>query len=91
MLSATEAYSYAMSVGATTTIAGIDSLKVLRQNLRIARGFEPMEPAEMATLRERVRDAASDGRFELYKSTAKYDADIGRKQHGFPTMEELGG
>jgi len=91
VVAAQEAYRYAMSVGATTTVAGIDSLKVLRQNLRVARGFTPMPAAEMEALRARVAGLAADGRFELYKSTAKYDADVGRKQHGFPSMAEVGG
>ena len=34
---------------------------------------------------------AVDGRFELYKTTAKHEANVGRKQHGFPLQGELGG
>src|SRR5688572_11266241 len=37
-----DALRYAMSLPVCTTVSGIDSLKVLRQNLRIARGFTPM-------------------------------------------------
>ena len=39
-----------MSLPVATTISGIDSLAVLRQNLAIARGFEPMSPDEMESL-----------------------------------------
>jgi len=90
-VTAQEAYRYAMSTGATTTIMGVDTLRVLRQDLKIARGFTEMPEPERFALRERVKELAADGRFELYKSTAKYDADTGRRQHGFPTMEEMGG
>src|SRR5436189_4412226 len=38
----TDALRYAMSLPVCTTVSGIDSLKVLRQNLRIARRFVPM-------------------------------------------------
>jgi len=38
----TEALRYAMSLPVGTTVSGIDSLKILRQNLRIAAAFEPM-------------------------------------------------
>jgi hypothetical protein len=31
----------------------------------------------------------NDGRFELFKSTVKYDAAVGREQHNYPTAEEL--
>jgi aryl-alcohol dehydrogenase-like predicted oxidoreductase len=85
-----EALRYAMSVrGVATTVSGVDSLDVLRQNLAIARGFEPMRPDEMQALRDRVRGVAADGRFELYKSTKHFDAKVGREQHGYPPPEAL--
>jgi hypothetical protein len=44
----------------------------------------------MSAYRGRVARWAADGRFELYKTTAEHDGDEGRKQHGYPTSEELG-
>ena len=73
-----EALRYAMSLPVATTISGIDSLAVLRQNLAIARGFQPMTAEEMEALRSRCAPAAGDGHLELYKSTMKYDGDVGR-------------
>jgi hypothetical protein len=32
---------------------------------------------------------AHDGRFELYKTSAEHEGDVGRKQHGFPSQEEV--
>jgi hypothetical protein len=84
-----EALRYAMSLPVATTISGIDSVAVLRQNLAIARGFKPMSPKEMQGLRERCAKAAGDGHLELYKSTMKYDGDLGRSQHGLPSSKEL--
>lgn len=84
-----EALRYAMSLPVATTISGIDSLQVLRQNLAIARGFRPMAAAEMQTLRARCTPLAADGHLELYKSTKQYDADEGRAQHGYPSRKEL--
>ena len=67
-LSVEEALRYAMSVpGVTTTITGIDKLEVLRQNVKIACAFQPMTEAEMQELRARTKQAAGDGRYELYK------------------------
>lgn len=40
-------------------------------------------------LRERVLPYGTDGRFELFKSSKKFDADVGRRQHGFPTQDQL--
>jgi uncharacterized protein len=41
-----------------------------------------MTAAEMDQLRTRVAVYAKDGRFELFKSTNRYDGRIGREQHG---------
>jgi aryl-alcohol dehydrogenase-like predicted oxidoreductase len=88
-ITAAEALSYAMSLPVAVTISGMDSLGVLQQNLEIARGFKPISPAEMQQLRDRCRFDASDGRWELFKTTKKYDGDLGRQQHGFPSAAEL--
>ena len=73
----------------TTTVTGIDSLRVLRQNIRIARHFTPMTPEEMAAYRKTTAPHAVDGRFELYKTTALHEGDEGRTQHGYPTTEAV--
>jgi aryl-alcohol dehydrogenase-like predicted oxidoreductase len=83
-----EALAYAMSLPVATTISGIDSLRVLRQNLKTARGHTPMSMREMQTLRARCAKDALDGRYELYKTTAKHEGPIGRKQHGFPPPDD---
>ena len=43
-LTAQEALRYAMSLPASVTVSGIDSLQVLRQNLEVAKDFQPMTP-----------------------------------------------
>jgi uncharacterized protein len=84
-----EAPRYAMSLPVGVTISGMESSSVLEQNLEIARGSNPMSAAEMQQLLDRCRFDASDGRYELFKTTQKYDGDLGRDQHGFPTPEGL--
>jgi uncharacterized protein len=84
-----EALRYAMSLPVAVTISGIDTLAVLRQNLAIARGFKPMTAEEMEALAQRCAAAAGDGHLELYKSTMKYDGNLGREQHGLPSSKEL--
>jgi aryl-alcohol dehydrogenase-like predicted oxidoreductase len=86
-----EALRYAMSLPVTTTISGMDSMRVLRQNLKIAQGFRPMTESQMQAYRKRLAAQAADGRYELYKTTAQHDGPEGREQHGFPSPEELGG
>jgi hypothetical protein len=84
LVKAEEMLRYAMSLPVATTIAGIDSLDVLHQNLRIARGFTPMTAMEMQALRERCAKAAGDGRYEFYKLSLRYDNPQARLSHGFP-------
>lgn len=86
-----DALRYAMSLPVVTTISGIDSMRVLRQNLAIARGFKPMSTSRMSSYRRKASNAAMDGRFELYKTTAEHEGDEGRTQHDFPTTEEVAG
>ena len=88
-VTAREALRYAMSLPVATTISGIDSLQVLRQNLAVARDFRPMTAGEMTDLARRCQALAGDGHLELYKSTKKYDAAVGRSQHNYPSLEEL--
>jgi aryl-alcohol dehydrogenase-like predicted oxidoreductase len=86
-----DALRYAMSLPVATVISGMDSMRVLQQNLRTAQNFAPMSAAEMEAFRKRLAGDAADGRYELYKTTAQHDGDEGRTQHGFPTGDELGG
>ncbi|MCU1282347.1 MAG: Ferredoxin [bacterium] len=89
VLSVDEALRYALSLPVATTVSGIDSLAVLRQNLAIARGFRPMSAAQMQALRQRCAADAADGHLELYKTTKRYDAEVGRAEHGYPSPKEL--
>jgi aryl-alcohol dehydrogenase-like predicted oxidoreductase len=84
-----DALRYAMSLPVGTTVSGIDSMKILRQNLRIATDFQPLREDEMRALRQQTADAAADGHFELYKTSMKNDGSEGRRVHGFPSEEEM--
>jgi aryl-alcohol dehydrogenase-like predicted oxidoreductase len=77
-----EALRYVWSLPVASLVSGIDSREVLQQNLAVARRFTPMTAVEMQALRTRVAGYAMDGRFELFKSSNRYDGRIGREQHG---------
>jgi predicted aldo/keto reductase-like oxidoreductase len=89
VITAAEGLRYAMSLPVMTTVSGIDSMKVLRQNLKVALEFKRMSPRQMEALRSRVREEAEDGRFELYKTSAMHEGAEGRRQHGFPDEDQL--
>jgi uncharacterized protein len=82
--SAEELLRYAMSLPVATTICGMETAEKLRDNVRVARTFQPMKPEEMQALRERCRPTAADGRFELYKVSLAFDNPQARLSHGFP-------
>ena len=52
-------------------------------------GLEPWSEERMQALRERCAAFASDGHLELYKSTKKFDGEIGREMRGFPPPQKL--
>jgi len=88
-LTPTEALTFAMSLpGVSTTISGMDSMRVLDQNLEILRNFKPLSEEQISALRTYAKQF-DDGRYELFKSSVKYDGDLGRAQHDFPSAAEL--
>jgi predicted aldo/keto reductase-like oxidoreductase len=77
-----DALRYVFSLPIASLVSGIDSEKVLDQNLKIVREFQPMTRDEMAALEARFSAVAGDGRYELFKSTQNFDGVAHRKQHG---------
>ena len=88
-LTAEECRKYALSLPISTLVCGIESEENIRQDAGIARDFQQASAEELGELRERVREHATDGRYEWFKTTQYYDSKVHRVQHGFP--EELPG
>jgi predicted aldo/keto reductase-like oxidoreductase len=88
--SAEEAIRYALSQDVASLVTGIDSMKVLEQNLGIARGFKKMSAEEQNALRDKVSAVAGDGRHERFKSTQFFDGPHHQKQHGLTKTEVEG-
>jgi aryl-alcohol dehydrogenase-like predicted oxidoreductase len=68
-----EALHYSLTQPVSVVITGIDSMPVLDQALTAVKTFKPMTEQQVAALLGRTRDAAADGRFELFKTTAHFD------------------
>jgi predicted aldo/keto reductase-like oxidoreductase len=77
------ALRYVMSLPIATLVTGIDSMRVLEQNLTIARSFAPLSQDERNAVDDQTVRLAGDGRYELFKSAKTYDGVFHRKQHGF--------
>ena len=69
-----ECLHYAMTLPTSVVITGIESMKILDQALDAVRTFEPMTASQMAALLKRTAIAASDGRYEPFKTTEKFDS-----------------
>lgn len=82
-LTPAEAYRYSLSQPVASQVVGMTSLEQLEENVALARGFKPLSDAERTALVERVRAVATDGRFELFKSSQTFDGPHHRRQHGF--------
>jgi predicted aldo/keto reductase-like oxidoreductase len=80
---AEECIRFALSQDVSAVVTGIDSMDVLKQNLKVGREYKPFEKAELEALLAKVKPAAGDGRHERFKSTIDYDGPYHRKQHGF--------
>jgi uncharacterized protein len=84
-LSPQDAIRYVLSLPICSLVSGIDSEKVLDQNLEILRHFMPVTEKERQAIEQRSARLAGDGRFELFKSSKLFDGPVHRKQHGFDT------
>jgi predicted aldo/keto reductase-like oxidoreductase len=85
VISVEEALRYVLSMPIATLVSGIDSERVLDQNVKIVREFKPMTADERAAVEAKVSAHAGDGRYELFKSSKAFDSSYHRKQHGFAT------
>jgi aryl-alcohol dehydrogenase-like predicted oxidoreductase len=89
VVSAGEALAYALSLPVATVVSGIDTPRVLTQNLAVAQGFRPLSARARQALRRRVAAYAADGRFELYKISAAFEGVETRRVHGLPAHGEM--
>jgi aryl-alcohol dehydrogenase-like predicted oxidoreductase len=68
-----ECLRYAMTLPTSTVITGIDSMEILKQDLEAVKNFQPLTEKQAADLLARTARAASEGRFERFKTTNGFD------------------
>jgi aryl-alcohol dehydrogenase-like predicted oxidoreductase len=68
-----ECLHYCLNLPIAVQITGIDSHAVLDQAFEAVRTFKPMSAAQVASLLERTRTAAADGKYEPFKTTPRND------------------
>jgi aryl-alcohol dehydrogenase-like predicted oxidoreductase len=72
--SAIECLHYALNLPTSVVITGIDRPEILDQAIEAARTFRPMDGATVRALLARTATAAATGRYELFKTSDRYDA-----------------
>ena len=68
-----EALHYGLTQPVSVVITGIDSTQVLDQAFEAARTFKPLDQTQISSLLARTATAASEGKFELFKTTSHFD------------------
>ena len=74
---------WALSVPVSSIVRGYLTMQQLMADVKIARGFQPLEPDARETIMALTEPEAGDGRHEHFKSTQRYDNPLYRKMHGF--------
>jgi tyrosyl-tRNA synthetase len=72
-VSAIECLQYAMNLPTSVVITGCQSLEDLEQALTAARTFKPMSAEQVKSILDKTAEAASRGKYELFKTTSIYD------------------
>jgi len=73
VVNAQECLRYALSLPIAVVITGCDSMPILHQAINAARNFRPLAEDERTALLARTAPMASNGKYELYKTTHHFD------------------
>ncbi len=68
-----EMLHFSLSQPISVVITGIDAMPILDQAITAAQTFQPMPAAAQSALLARTADAASTGKYELFKTTPHFD------------------
>ena len=69
-----ECLQYALNLPTSVVITGCDSIAILDQAIEVAGNFKPLSQAQVNALLAKTKGAASNGEFELFKTTSIFDS-----------------
>ena len=72
-VTATECLQYVMNLPVSVVITGCESMEDLEQALNAARTFKPLSDEQVKSILDKTAEAASRGKYELFKTTSVYD------------------
>jgi predicted aldo/keto reductase-like oxidoreductase len=64
---------YSLNLPISVLITGINTMEVLNQAFAAVKSFQPMDETRVAALISKTQDAALNGKYELFKTTAHFD------------------
>lgn len=73
---------FALSQPISVLVCGMVSRKDLKQDLSVARNFQPLPANEMAELLAKTKELGQTGKYEPFKTTRRFDSGYHRQQHG---------
>ncbi len=68
-----ECFHYSLSLPISVQITGINTKALLDQAFSAVQSFQPLDDAGMSALLAKSEEAAKNGKFELFKTTAHFD------------------
>ncbi|MCP5110459.1 MAG: aldo/keto reductase, partial [bacterium] len=83
-LTAHQCLRYGLSLPIATLVRGWMSIEQMMEDVHTAREMKPLSAAERTEILALARPSAGDGRYELFKTTQRFDNEVYRKMHGFP-------
>jgi aryl-alcohol dehydrogenase-like predicted oxidoreductase len=78
--SAIECLHFALNLPTSVVINGCDTPERLEQALEAARTFKPLSRSEVSALMAKTRQAALSGRYELFKTSVRFDGTASHPQ-----------
>jgi predicted aldo/keto reductase-like oxidoreductase len=75
---------FALDTPISSLVRGWMTLDQMMADIQTARSFKPLSAAEKGEILMLAEPHAGDGRYELFKSTQRFDNPLYRKMHGFP-------
>ncbi len=72
-VTAVECLNFSLNLPVSVLITGIDDRRSMDQAFAVAKSFKPMAEPEMTALLAKTQEAAAQGKYELFKTTAFFD------------------
>jgi aryl-alcohol dehydrogenase-like predicted oxidoreductase len=73
IVTAMECLHYSLNLPTSVVITGCDTMERVDQAIEAAQSFKPLSRSELSALLAKTREASLSGRYELFKTSARFD------------------